>query len=49
MHQYAASGIKTLLDEGIGGGKMLEQVFIVDVVHLDDEVFVISEQVFIQG
>ena len=49
MDKDTSAPIKTFLDEGIAGGEVLDDVFIVDVVHLDDVMCEIAEQVVVQG
>lgn len=44
MNQDPTSPIQPLLDEGIGSSKMLEQILVVDVIHLDDQVLVLGEK-----
>lgn len=48
MNQYASSGVEALLDEGIAGGEMLNDVLVFHVVDLDDVVFVIHEEMIIE-
>lgn len=47
MNKHPATSIKRVLNEVIAGREVLEQVFIVDVVYLDDLVVVILEEVLI--
>ena len=47
MDKYAAISIKRVLNEVIAGWEVLEQVFIVDGVYLDDLVLIILEQILI--
>lgn len=48
MDQHASSAIKTVLNEGVGGGKMLQQILVVDVIYLDDQVLIFGKESFIQ-
>lgn len=48
MDQHASSPIKTVLNEGVGGGKMLQQILVVDVIYLDDKVLIFGKESFIQ-
>lgn len=48
MNQYASSLIKPLLDEGIAGGKMLNDIFVIDVIDFDDVVLVINKEIAIE-
>jgi hypothetical protein len=49
VHQDSATRIQTFSDKGIGGVEMLQQIFILDVVDLDDHVLEGSEQVLVKG
>lgn len=44
MHKHGATSIEGLLDEAVGGRKVLEQVLVVDVVDLDDHVLEGAEE-----
>ena len=35
VHQHTASAIQSVANEAIGGGEMSEQVFMLDIIHLD--------------
>lgn len=35
MHEHCAASVEAFLDESIGGNEILEQVLVLDVVHLD--------------
>lgn len=48
MNQYTSSPIKSLLDEGIAGGKMLNDIFVLHVIDFDDVVLVIQEEIAIK-
>lgn len=48
MHQYTSATVESILDEGIGRSEMLEQVFVVDIVYLDDKVPVEGEERFVK-
>ena len=48
MNQYTSSPIKPLLDEGIAGGKMLNNVLVFHVIDLDDVVLEVHEEIIIQ-
>lgn len=48
MNQYTSSGVKALLDEGIAGGEMLNDVLVFHVVDLDDVVVEIHEEMIIE-
>ncbi|KAI7514984.1 hypothetical protein KC347_g84 [Hortaea werneckii] len=47
MDKYSATSIERILNEVIAGWEVLEQVFIVNVVYLDDLVVIILEQILI--
>lgn len=38
MHKHTTTGVEPILDETIGRGEMLEQILVLDIVHLDDHV-----------
>ena len=48
MNQHTSSSIKSILDKRIGGGKVLQQILVVDVIYLDDKVLMLGEECFIQ-
>lgn len=48
MHKHPATAVKSFLDEAVGGRKVLEQVFVVDIVHLNDHVREGAEQGWVQ-
>ncbi|KAF6224021.1 hypothetical protein HO133_010595 [Letharia lupina] len=48
MNQYTSSGVEALLDEGIAGGEMLNDVLVFHVVDLDDMVVEIHEEMIIE-
>jgi hypothetical protein len=47
MYQDASAAIKTLLDESIRGGEVLQQIFILYVVDLYEKLLVWTDQCFI--
>lgn len=49
VYKHPATAIETVLDETIGGGEVLEQILIVDVVDLNDVVGVGAEEVVVDG
>ena len=48
MNQNPSTAIETVLDEGITGGEMLEDILISDIVQLDNEMFVGREEVLVE-
>lgn len=48
MNQYTSSTVKPLLDEGIAGGKMFNDVLVFHVIQLDDVVLEIEEEMIIK-
>ena len=48
MDQYTSSSIKSLLDEGVAGGKMRNDVLVIDVINLDDVVLIIEEEMIVE-
>jgi glycine/D-amino acid oxidase-like deaminating enzyme len=49
VYKHRATAIETLLDEAIGGGEVLQQVLVFDVVDLDYMVPVGAEEVVVGG
>jgi hypothetical protein len=47
MHKHAATTIETFLNKPIGRGKVLQQVFVLYIVDLDNHVLERAEQVFV--
>jgi len=47
MHEDGTSGIETILDEAHTGRKMLQQIFVIDIVDLDDLVRVGFEELLV--
>ena len=48
MHEHPASAIKAFLDEAIGGNEILEQVLVLDIIHVDDKVLEGPEKILVQ-
>ncbi len=48
MNQDPSPPIESLPDERISGSEMLQQILVLDVVDLDDQVLVLSEQRVVQ-
>ena len=48
MDQYTSSSIKSLLDEGVAGGKILNDILVIDVIDLDDIVLEIEEEMIVE-
>lgn len=49
MYKDTPSAFQPCLDEGIAGRKMLNNVFVFEVVYINDETFVSLEQSLIEG
>jgi hypothetical protein len=49
VHEHAAAVVDALLDEGVALGKVLQQILVVVVIHLDHQVAVGGVQLQIQG
>ena len=47
MHKHAATAIEPFLDETVGGWKVLYQILVLDVIHLDDVLLERAEQVVV--
>jgi hypothetical protein len=47
MHEHSASAVEAFLDETIGGHEMLEQVLVLDIIHLDDETLEWPEKILV--
>ena len=47
MYQNASTAIKTLLNESIRGGEVLQQIFVLHVVDLYEKMLVWADQRFI--
>lgn len=43
VYKYTTTRVKTFLYEGIGLGEVLNEIFIIDVVDLDDHMLIVSE------
>ena len=48
MNQYACSAMQPLLDEGVAGGKMLNDVLVFDVIDLDDVMLEMGKEMVIE-
>ena len=48
MNQYASSPVKPLLDEGIAGVKVLDDIFVFHVIDFDDVVLEIHEEIIVK-
>lgn len=48
MNQDPSPPIESLPDKSISSSEMLEQILVLDVVHLDDQVLVLGEQRVVQ-
>ena len=48
MYKHAPTSIKSILNELVAAGEMLQQVFVVDIVHFDDLVRESFEELWIQ-
>jgi len=49
VHKHTTTSVQCLLNEFVGLGKMLQQVFVFDVVNLYHEVFERAKQGLVQG
>lgn len=49
VNKNSSTAIEAFLNEGIAGGEVLNNVLILNIVHLNDQVPVGCEEVFIQG
>ena len=49
MNQYTSPLIKPLLNEGIAGGEMLDDVLVFHVINFDDVVLVVEEEMIVEG
>ena len=48
MDQYASSSIKSLLNEGITGRKMLKDILVFHVINLNDKVLKIDKEITVK-
>lgn len=48
MNQDASTGIEPVLDKGVAGGEMLDDVVVIHVIDLDDVVVEIEEEMVIE-
>ncbi len=48
MNQYTFSAMQPLLDEGVAGGKMLNDVLVFDVIDLDDVMLEMGKEMVIE-
>ena len=48
MHEHSASAVKAFLDEAIGGNEVLEQVLILDIIHVDDKMLEGPEKILVE-
>ena len=49
MNQHSAAIIKSLLNESIAGGEMLNDVVVIDIVYLNNVMLVRREQALVKG
>ena len=49
MNQHPPSSVKAPLDEGIAGGKILNDVLVFHIIDLDDVVGEVDEELVIEG
>ena len=47
MDKHSATSIKRVLNEVIAGWEVFEQVFVVDIVHFDDLVVIVLEEILV--
>jgi hypothetical protein len=47
MHKHAASAVEAFLDEAIGGHEILEQVLVLDIIHIDDKMLEWPEKILV--
>ena len=48
VNQYTSSTVKPLLDEGIAGGKIFNDILIIHIIQLDDVVLEIDEEMVVK-
>jgi len=48
MHEHSASAVQAFLDEAIGCHEVLEQVFVLDIIHLYDKMLERPEKILVQ-
>jgi len=48
VYQHSTASIESRLYERIRGGEMLQQVFIVDIINFDLQVFIGTEQIVVE-
>jgi len=49
VNKNSSTAVKTFLDECITGGEMLNDILILNVVHLNDQMPVRLEKIIVQG
>ena len=49
MNQHTAATIKSLLNESVAGGEMLNDVVVIDIVYLNNVMLVRREQALVKG
>jgi hypothetical protein len=47
MHEHSASAVEAFLDEAIGCPEVLEQVLVLDIIHLNDEMLEWPEKILV--
>ena len=48
VDKHSSTAIETLLDEVVGGGEVLKDILILNIIHFDHKMLVTLEQIPIQ-